>query len=357
MPLQRDMPLFKSKKKELVGMDFGASSVKALVLKRSGEDFDVEEIAEIPTPSGAVQDHQIQDVEQLSDVTNQLRQQISKQFKEVATAVSGANVITKMLTMSGGLNERELENQIMVEAEHQIPFPLDEIAIDHEILGPNGDNSSRNDVLLSAARRDSISGLQSCIDGSSFNTRIVDVSGHALARGHLHCLKRTGYEPLGGTFAAVDIGAQVITFSVVSDGLTVYTRVHNFGGDTMTKGLANLLDLKPHEVEAKKRQGDLPEEAAPVLEGFIQGAIQQVRRNIQLYKSAGSYPDLELLSLSGGSGNLTKLEEELQSVIGINTVITNPFEGVQFNNDAQSDRYRTQGTSYMVAFGLAMREA
>lgn len=144
--------LINSNSSKMIGIDIGAHNVKGVLLSKSSNGYKVEAIAKLPIPKGAVVDNVIQDVEAVASVITKLRKKFPKTVKQVAAAVSGSGVISKTVYLNAVQNDEELESQIEIEAENLIPYPLDEVSIDFEVMGKNENDMNKVDVLLIASR-------------------------------------------------------------------------------------------------------------------------------------------------------------------------------------------------------------
>lgn len=333
----------------LVGIDFGTSQIKAVALKGRPGDYQIEAISAVPTPKGSLVDHQIQDVESVGLALKQLRRQLDSRYDKVATAVSGSSVITKTILVPRNLSAEELENQVLNEAEQHIPFPLDEISIDYESLGPDSNLPEREDILLSAARTDSISTRITALEQAGWHTKVVDIGVHALARAANVCLELEGAQ--AQELALVDIGSECLTFAVMDKGEIIYSRLQNFGGAHFTRELAKVTELSPAEVELAKLNHSLPEAVRYDTEQLhINAILQHVRRNIQLFCSSSGKTSPQGLFLSGGGSLLPSLAEILEQELGM-PVLHPDFIRLFKGPVAEG----ATGAAYMTALGLALR--
>ncbi|WP_116474285.1 type IV pilus assembly protein PilM [Zobellella maritima] len=333
----------------LVGIDFGTSHIKAVALKGRPGHYQLEAIGSVPTPKGSLVDHQIQDAEQIGVALKQLRRQLDCRYDKVATAVSGSSVITKVILVPRNLSVEELENQVLAEAEQHIPFPLDEISIDYESLGPDSALPEREDILLSAARTDNIGTRISALEEAGWQTKVVDIGVHALARAVKVCLDME--DPRVRVLALVDIGSECLTFAVMDGDEIIYNRLQNFGGAHFTRELAKISELSLEEVEQAKLNNGLPEVVRYDIEQqHINAILQHVRRNIQLFCSSSGKKAPQGLVLSGGGSLLPGLTDVLRQELGM-PVIQPDF--VSLFNGKESGGIT--GAAYMTALGLALR--
>ena len=138
------MFLKKSTNTPMLGVDFGSSTIKAVAVSGDAENFSIDAWAEIATPKGAIRDFQLQDVDKVSQTFKQLLRMLPGKYKYAATAVNGSSVITKITQVASNINQTDFENIVMMEAEQLIPFPLDEVSLDFEVLGPNTTDPQRS---------------------------------------------------------------------------------------------------------------------------------------------------------------------------------------------------------------------
>ena len=204
--------LKKSNPSTLIGIDFGSSAIKAIVLSKSNGNFQVDAVAEIAVEKGFIVDHRFENMVKLTEIIKQLHKNFPASYQNVAIAVSGADVITKIMPMNTNLNDLALEYQVEIEAENSIPFPLDEIFLDFEIIGINANSPDLKDVLVSAARKDTVLSQVNCIEEAGLQVKIVDIASHALARA---CKLLFSSEDFDKGIAVVDIGASEMTLNIL----------------------------------------------------------------------------------------------------------------------------------------------
>ena len=250
--------LWKRKTTMMVGIDIGSHAVKAVLLGQGSEGYIIEDFAIEPMTRGAVVDREIQDIEAVGNVIAKIRQKISMKAKEAAAAVSGQTVITKIIYMDVTLSEDELASQIEIEADSLIPYPLDEVSLDFESLDVNESDPSKVNVLLSAARTESIEARVAALESAGFNTKVIDVESYAVSRSHELCLSQLPEDAENKTVAIVDIGATMTLFSVTKAGKHLYSRDQIFGGEQYTRSIVSYYNKSFEEAEEAKITQDLP---------------------------------------------------------------------------------------------------
>ncbi|WP_344964609.1 type IV pilus assembly protein PilM [Oceanisphaera sediminis] len=333
----------------MIGIDFGMNSIKALALKGKPGQYELEAMASVPTPKGSIVDHQLQDMEQVVMALKLLRRKLNSRCDQVATAVTGSSVTTKTILVPRSLSHEELETQILLEAEQHIPFPLDEISLDYERLGINDNHPDRDNILLSAARTESINSRVSALELAGWNTRVVDIGVHALARGVNACLAAEKTE--ASLLAVVDIGAECLTFAVMDEGEVIHSRLQNFGGAQLSRDLARMSDMPAERVEQAKVDNTFPAELREDIEQlYINVLLQHIRRNIQLFCSSSGNKPPSALFLSGGGSQLAELAQILQQELSL-PVLLPDFERL-FHGMPQ---HSPDAAAFTTALGLALR--
>ncbi|PTU00676.1 pilus assembly protein PilM, partial [Pseudomonas sp. HMWF031] len=215
--------LFNKKTDTLLGIDISSTSVKLLALSRQGARYRVEAYAVEPLPANAVIEKNIAELEAVGQALSRVLIKARTSLKHVAVAVAGSAVITKIIEMDAGLGDDDMENQLKIEADQYIPYPLDEVAIDFEVQGVSSRNPERVDVLLAACRKESVEVREAALALAGLTARVVDVEAHALERSFA-LLANQSVVPKERLVAVVDIGATMTTLSVLHHGRIIYTR-------------------------------------------------------------------------------------------------------------------------------------
>ncbi|MBV2130046.1 pilus assembly protein PilM [Arsukibacterium indicum] len=348
--------LFSKQTPMMVGIDIGAHSVKAVLLSQHGSQYKVEAFAVEPMIKGAMSDREIQDIEAVGNVIGKIRKKIPRSVKFAAAAVSGSTVISKVIFMDVSLTDAELESQIEVEADTLIPYPLNEVSLDFEKLDVNESDPSKVNVLLSAARTESVEARVAALDNGGFNAKLVDVESYALSRAAELCLKQLPDDAAGKVVALVDIGATMTLLSIVEKGKTLYTRDQAFGGEQYTRSILSYYNKSYDEAELAKVSGDLPPNYTfEVLAPFQTMLLQQIRRGIQMYLTSSGRDAVDYLIVSGGTALIEGIDKLLVDELGIHTVVANPFKTIDVATSVDREQLNKSGPQLMVASGLALR--
>ena len=347
--------LFKRKTPPVLGIDISSTSVKLLELSRSGERFTVESYAVQPMPPNSVVEKNIAEVDAVAQTLEDVVARSKTKLKDVAVAVAGSAVITKIIDMSAGLTDDAMEAQISVEADQYIPYPLDEVAIDFQAQGPSDRGPDQVEVLLAACRRENVDTRVEVLEAAKLVPRVVDVEVYAMERAFGLIIDQLGLDE-DYTVAIVDIGSTMTTLSVLNDGHTIYTREQLFGGRQLTEEIQRRYGLTMQEAGLAKKEGGLPEDyEQEVLEPFRDAVIQQVTRSLQFFFSSTQYNDVDHVVLAGGVAALVGLAQAVEDKLGTPTTVANPFKGMAVSSRVNAVALANDAPAMMIACGLAMR--
>jgi len=348
--------LWKKKTTMMVGIDIGSHAVKAVLLSQGSEGYVLEDFAIEPMVRGSVVDREIQDIEAVGSVIAKIRQSIPMKAKEAAAAVSGQTVITKIIYMDVSLNEEELASQIEIEADSLIPYPLDEVSLDFETLDVNESDPSKVNVLLSAARTESIEARIAALEAGDFTAKVIDVESYAVSRSHDLCLSQLPEDAADKTVAIVDIGATMTLLSVTKAGKHLYSRDQMFGGEQYTRSIVSYYNKSFEEAEEAKITNDLPPNYTfEVLAPFHTILMQQIRRAIQMFLTSSGLSKVDYLLVSGGTASIEDIEKLLTDELGVHTVVANPFNEMTLAQSINKEELAKVAPQLTVATGLALR--
>ncbi len=348
--------LWKKKASLMVGIDIGSHSVKAVLLNQNDNGYILEAIAIEPMPRGAIVDREIQDIDAVGKVVAKIRKKISSSVNQAAAAVSGQTVITKIIYMDVALSEQELASQIEIEADSLIPYPLDEVSLDFESLDINESDPSKINVLLSAARTESVEARAAALEAGGFEAKVIDVESYAISRGYDLTLAQLPGDAADKIIATVDLGATMTLLSVSESGNHIYSRDQLFGGEQYTRSIVSYYNKSFEEAEMAKLTNDLaPNYTFEVLAPFHTILVQQIRRAIQMFLTASGKEKIDYLIISGGSALVEGVEQLLTEELGIHTVIANPFAGMEISDNINKEELIHTAPRFMVASGLALR--
>ena len=351
----------KRKKPTLLGIDISSTSVKLVELSKSDAGYSVESLAVEPLPANAVTEKNIQDVEAVGETLAKAVKKSGSKCKTAALAVPGSSVITKIITMPANLSDSEMEAQIELEADQYIPYPLEEINLDFEVLGPTEVNPDTVDVLLAASRSENVEMRTAVAEIAGLSAKIVDVEAYTIEKAATFLGPRTAIPVDGGdqppfVMAILDVGATMTSLNVVENNELIYTREQAFGGKQLTEEIMRRYGLAYEEAGRLKKVGGLPDNYIPeVLEPFKENMAQQVSRFLQFFYTAGQHETVDMIALAGGCASIPGIDELISSQLGIETIISNPFAAMNLSNKVNSQALSNDAPALMIACGLAMR--
>jgi len=348
--------LFAQKKPQLVGLDISSTSVKLLELSLSGKGYRVDAFAAEPLPPNSVVEKNIADVEAVGDAIRRVAKRSGSRTKNVCVAVAGSSVITKVITMPASLSEEELESQIELEADQYIPYSLEEVNLDFEILGPSDDNPDTVDVLLAASRSENVDSRVAAVELGGLTAKVVDIEAYTLENAFGLISSQIPGGTDGKTVAVIDIGATMTTLSVLNDEKIIYTRDQVFGGKQLTEEIQRRYGLSYEEAGMAKRQGGLPDNYIPeVLDPFKDAMAQQVSRSLQFFFSSSQHNSVSHIVLAGGSASIPGADELIEERVGTTTSVANPFTNMSLASKVKAQALSNDAPALIIACGLALR--
>jgi type IV pilus assembly protein PilM len=349
--------LFGSGSKSLIGLDITTSSIKLLELAQSGKGYRVECYAAEATPPNSINEKNIVDSDAVGEAIRRAVKRSGSKTPEVAIAINGDAAITKVIQMPGNLREGDLEGQVEIQADQYIPFPMDEVSFDFEVLGPSANDPDMNDILLVATRTENVEQRTAAVQSAGLKAHVADVEAFALENA---CALLAHQMPDGGVdhlIAVVDFGASNTTFSVLQDMRVVYTRDFSFGGQQLTEEIMRTYGLSLEDAGRAKKEGGLPSNYQPeVLDPFIDDMTQQVSRSLQFFlASGGGREQPDQILVMGGCANIPGVADVISSKVGIPTEVGDPLGYMKISSRAKAQGIRRDATALLTAFGLALR--
>ena len=350
------MFLLNRKKPVILGLDISSTSVKLLELAQDGESYRVQSLAVEPLPDNAMNEKNIQDVEAVGETIKKAVKRSGTKVKDAAVAVAGSAVITKIIQMPANLNDDEMEEQISLEADQYIPYPLEEINLDFEIMGPNEGNPDMVDVLLAASRIENIELRSAALDIGGLKAKIVDVEAYTIEHASELISQQFEGDNEDKIMAVIDIGATMTSLNVIENNKLIYTREQSFGGKQLTEEIMRRYGLAYEEAGRLKKEGGLPDNYIPeVLEPFKETIAQQVSRFLQFFYTAGQHNSVDMIALAGGCASIPGIDELVESQLDTPTVVANPFANMSLSSKVNPQALSNDAPALMIACGLALR--
>lgn len=354
------MLLLNRKKPTILGLDISSTSVKLIELVEDSDkaksQYRVESMAVEPLPDGAVVEKNIHDPEAVGETIAKVVKKSGTKIKDAAVAVAGSAVITKIIQMPADLDEGMLESRIELEADQYIPYPLDEINLDFEVLGESAENPETVDVLLSASRSENIETRTEALTLGGLKPKVIDVEAYTIEKSALLLDHGFDEDDEDKIIAVIDIGATMTSLNIIQGGKLIYTREQSFGGKQLTEEVMRRYGLSYEEAGKLKKQGGLPDNYIPdVLEPFKETIGQQVSRFLQFFYTAGDSNAVDIVALAGGCSSIPGIDELVETHVETKTIIANPFMNMSLSESVNPQKLSTDAPSLMIACGLALR--
>jgi len=346
--------LYRKPNKGLIGVDISSTTVKILELSVKNGRYWVESYGLSPLLDGSVVEKNILNPEAVADALERAVNIGNPQSQNVAVAVPTSMVIHKIIEMDADMSDEEREVQIRMDAEQYIPFPLDEVSLDFEVLKDKLANPNRVNVLLVATRAENIDSRVEVLEIAGLSPKIADVESYAIERA-FDVFSDT--LPIGVNLVGIlDIGHTMTTLSVMQTGKIIYTREQVFGGKQLTQDVQNRYGLSYDEAGRAKKDRTLPDDfETEVLMPFLEAVVQQAARSLQFFFSSSQFNEIDHILLAGGNANIPGVAKLLQQKLGYRVTIANPFLQMGFSPQIDLKKIENDAPSLMVACGLALR--
>lgn len=344
----------------LLGVDISASSIKMVELSRadkSASSYRLERYVIEPMPVDAIQEGNINQLEQVSECLRRAWKRMGTRQKKIAMALPAASVITRKINVPAGLREDDLVFQVETEANQYVPFAMDEVNLDFQVIGPVPDCPEEVEVLLAVARKDRVEDRVAVALSADLKVMIIDIEQFAAQT--VSSTVIVSQLPDGGrdkVIALVDIGASNMRINILLNDASIYMRDQSFGGDQLTQEIRNHFNLSQEEAETAKRNGTLPENYYDdVLQPFCATLALEVARALQFFFTSTQYPQVDHIFLSGGCAVIPGLEEIVSERTQVITRVLNPFAGMELSGRIALRQLKADAPLLLIACGLAMR--
>jgi len=346
--------LFGEQSAPLIGIDISSAAVKVLQLSQTAGRYRVEHYGVEPLPPNSVNEKNITQIEVVGAAIKRAVAKSGSKSKYAAVAVSGSSVITKVITVTGGLDELTMEQQVFDEASNHIPYQMDEVSLDFEELGPIP-NTDSVQVMIAAARTENVEARQAALEYAGLSAKVVDVEVFAVENA-FKLISSQLVLPAGGLTAIVDIGANLTTLNIIKDGRSIYSRDQVFGGKQLSDEIMRRYGLSFNEAGAAKKLGGLPESyESEVLEPFKEGVAQQISRLLQFFYSGSDYSRVDQIVLAGGCAAINGMDQVVEQHLGVGTVVANPIASMTVSPRVQAHALAADAQALLIACGLALR--
>ena len=346
----------------LIGLDIGSHSIKVMELKEArGGVWKLLKFGLHRLPPETIVDGAIMNSAAVVEGIRDLIARHKIKAREVATAVSGHSVIIKKITLPL-MTDDELAESIQWEAEQYIPFSVNDVNLDTQIISRN-EETGQMEVLLVAAKKDVIQEYASVISEAGLKPLIVDVACFAIE----NSFEMNDEGLASDVVALVNIGASIVTINILNNGVSAFTRDINMGGNQFTEEIQKQLNVSYEEAEALKLGGNVstsqstteavvPQEVGAILRSTSESLAIEIQRSIDFYLATATGLSLSKIVLSGGTAKVSSLKDALETTLNTKVELADPFRKLTFNpKEFDSDYLRDLGPISSVVAGLAMR--
>lgn len=352
-----DLSFLSPRARPLIGVNVSSSSVKMVELSAvSGGGYRVERYAIEALPREAVTDGNIANLDAVAEAIRRAWRRLATTTKFVAMALPASAVITKKIILPAGLRDQELEVQVESEANQYIPFALDEVNLDFQVIGPAASGAEEDEVLIAASRKEKVEDRVAAAEAAGLKALVMDVESYAaLAAFELVQAQLPG----GGEdkiIALVDAGANVMNVSVLRNGLQIYAREQAFGGFLLTQDIMRHFGMSLEEAESTKRTGSLPESyESELLRPFMDALALEVSRALQFFFTSTQYNQVDHIVLAGGCAVIPGLADTVAGRTQVETLVANPFANMVLSSKIRPKNLAADAPALLVACGLALR--
>ncbi|MDD2852559.1 MAG: type IV pilus assembly protein PilM [Desulfuromonadaceae bacterium] len=346
------MFLFK-KKKEVVGVDVGSGSVKVVQLKETKSSFQLLNVGIYPLPPEAIVDNTLMDSASIASALNNLLSSLGIKVKDVACSISGNSVIIRKIVVPA-MSQEELEEQISWEAEQYIPFDINDVNLDFQILSPDSNDPSKMNVLLVASKKDIINDYVSVFNEAGMQLAVVDVDAFAVQNAFEANYDYSSEDVL----ALVNIGSCIMNINIIKDGITLFTRDVQMGGSLYSEEIQKQLGLSSDDAETVKllAHESTNEPLKTVIEKVNDTITQEIRRSLDYYNSTAGNERIVKIFISGGCSKVLHLVDTIAEKVGLPVERINPFTKLTYNEKDFDPEYLVEIAPFMVVpVGLAIR--
>ncbi len=349
--------LFSRKPQPLLGLDISSSSLKLVELDHDAAgNLVLRRCAIEPLERGWITDGNIEKFDEVAEAMRRLVKKSGTRTKNVAMALPPSAVITKKITLPGGLSDAELEVQVESEANQYIPFSLDEVSLDFCVVGPSASSAGDVDVLIAASRKEKVQDRQGLAEAAGLNPVILDIESYSARLATARLIERMPNRGVDTMVALFEVGALTTSMQVIRNDEVLYERDQAFGGAQLTQLIVRQYGFSAEEAESKKRSGELPEDYdTAVLRPFVESLAQEIGRALQFFFTSTPYNRVDHVMLAGGSAALPGLTEAVTQHASFACSLVNPFDGMEMGDDVRLKKMLREAPSYLTSCGLAMR--
>lgn len=337
-----------------IGLDIGTASIKVSQLRERKGGYDLEVFDILPLPPELIVDGAIIDSLRVIDAIREIIRKAKIKTKDTVLSVSGHSaVIVKLITLPE-MTEEELEESIRFEAEQYIPFDINDVSIDFQIIGPK-EEPGQMEVLLVAVKSDILNDYIAVVREAGLNPVVVDVDFFALEN-----IFEVNYEiEPGRVVGLVDIGASSIKMNILKGGTPAFTRDTPTGTNILVEALQREFELSYEVAERLLRgeavEGVMEESAEQIVMETSEELITEISRSIDYFRTSMTGEDVSELILAGGGALVKGLADRIRDRIGVEVSLIDPFRNITISRKLDDAHIRDMAPLAAVSLGLALR--
>jgi type IV pilus assembly protein PilM len=354
--LKKILDFFGLNTQSICGIDLSSSAIKVLQINKKGDRFIVDNYAIKYLNSGIIKDKKIIDRQAVVEAIKAVMLESKIIGKKVCIAIPSAIAISKTIEVDSIISDKDVGNEILLEADKHIPYPIAEVNIDYEILKDKITAAGKKEVILVACKTEDIDQRVAIFTDAGLEVEVVDIESFALQRAFslvTKLLPNNGQDKIVGL---VDIGSNVTSLNIFHNNSVIYSRDQNFSGSQLFDEIQSRYGLSFQEALIARERNELPEDfILEVLEPFKEAVVSQINRACQFFLSSGNVQTIDYLLLTGGVSIIAGLDESLQQVIGVKTFIANPFLNMNCYDASLQQRIISDSSLLMACCGLALR--
>lgn len=345
--------MFFNRKKEVIGIDIGSSSIKLVQLKEQKGAYQLLNAGVIPLAPEAIVDNTLMDSSSIVEAIKNLVSSLGIKTKDVACSISGNSVIIRKISLPA-MPPEELEDQISWEAEQYIPFDINDVNMDFQILSPDSIDPSKMNVLLVASKKDIINDYVAVFNEAGLQLSVVDIDSFAVQ----NAFEVNSDANPGEVLALVNVGASVMNINVIKDGITLFTRDVQMGGNVYTEEIQKQMGVSSTEAESLKVLAHETRDnmLTDVLGKVNDSITQEIRRSLDFYNSTANEDRISKLYVSGGCSKVFNLTANISEKLALPVGVINPFKKLHYSEKDFDPEYLQEiGPLMAVTVGLAIR--
>jgi type IV pilus assembly protein PilM len=349
------MKWFNRKSERILGIDISTAAIKLLELSKSADGYKVESYAVRPIPEGVLVNNDPEDMEIISETIREVLKQADTKIRSASIAIAESDVFRKVITLPSGLSDAEMEEQIIIDADQYIPYPLDEVRFDFEVLTTDT-KIETSEVLLVASRMENIDERVAILELAGVITKVIDLETFVMVDALSLLLDLLPNKGGDQTTAIIDIGASIISLNVVRDGQSIYARDQTFGGRQLTEEIQRIYGYSFEEAGRAKKSTNAPEGYnTEALEPFKRAIVQQIARALQVFYSSAASDEIDSIVFSGGCASIEGIAGLVEIDQKCPVLIADPFLNMKVAKKVNAQSLHADGPALMVACGLALR--